>query len=179
MMFLDLTKVQEKLPNVTQDDLDTLERQIRAYTQNHFLIPQSYLKGLQWSDGRTLALESVRFLQVGDTIELWDTGINDGIYLIESIEASNNTITLDKSVRDTDENPDGYFGLVMYPEDLLGGAYDLIKFDQQGRQEYGVKQETVSRVSKTYYDTTESESRFGYPAFMTEFLEPYMQGSWE
>ena len=46
------------------------------------------------------------------------------------------------------------------------------------RSKTGIKSETLSRHSVTYYDMDHENSLDGYPASLVGFLEPYKQMRW-
>ncbi|ACI00367.1 gp7 [Listeria phage P40] len=171
-MFLDLATVNQTLPNITQNDLDALELNIRAYTSNHFLNRASYVRGLDFKDANSVVVDDATNFRVGDSIEIWNSGMNDGLHVIQSIDDYTLTFN-DPQFRDLSNIEHANLGLVQYPQDVLSGCMQLLEFDENGRPEFGVKQETVARTSMTYYDTTSLETRFSYPAFLTDFLTPY------
>ena len=68
--------------------------------------------------------------------------------------------------------------LVEYPADILSGVVKLLKYDAKMGDKLGLKSESVSRMSKTYYDVNASENIEGYPAALMSFLDKYKELRW-
>ncbi|WP_250320431.1 hypothetical protein [Streptococcus lutetiensis] len=67
---------------------------------------------------------------------------------------------------------------ISYPADVLAGVKKLIKYDSKMAGKIGVKSESISRHSVTYYDVTAAESQEGYPATLLGFLKKYKKLRW-
>ena len=64
---------------------------------------------------------------------------------------------------------------VQYPVDIQKGVIDLMLWEKENRSKVGVKSETLSRHSVTYYDQDANNSKMGYPVALLGFLTPYMK----
>ena len=61
---------------------------------------------------------------------------------------------------------------ITYPSDVKMGVVNLIDWELNNRSKVGIKSESLSRYSVTYYDM-DSNSEVGFPASMIGFLKPY------
>lgn len=145
--------------------VSALETAIRKYTNNLFhvrgCISQAVIK-----DGKII-LESPINLKVGDSVFLYSYSYENKVITIDDINEL--TLTVDEELR-VDEPVS--VGLIQYPDDIKMGVVNLIKWDISNREKVGVKSETISRWSVTYFDL-ESNSLLGYPASLLGFLKPY------
>ena len=64
---------------------------------------------------------------------------------------------------------------VIYPESVQEGVLNMLKWEFEMRSKTGIKSETLSRHSVTYFDMDASNSLDGYPASIVGFLDPYYQ----
>ena len=64
---------------------------------------------------------------------------------------------------------------VEYPADIKNGVLNLIKWDIKNRDKTGIKSETLSRYSVTYFDQDSDNQVMGYPVSLLGFLRPYMK----
>ena len=64
---------------------------------------------------------------------------------------------------------------VIYPADVKKGVIDLMIWEKNNRQKVGIKSETLSRHSVTYYDQDSNNQVMGYPVSLLGFLKPYMK----
>jgi hypothetical protein len=62
---------------------------------------------------------------------------------------------------------------VEYPADVKLGVVNLLKWDFGNRDKVGIKSETISRHSVTYFDIDSSNQVMGYPVSLLGFLESY------
>ena len=149
------------------DKLKAVELAIRAYTNNNF--QNRYVRFNAESLGNRLIGES-DFLKVGDTIQISQSCVNDGLYTIT--ELLDGTIVVDANLY---KYPDNLVTKVEYPANIWGGVVDLMKWEIANRQKVGIKSETLSRHSVTYYDQDVSNQVMGYPVSLLGFLKPYMK----
>lgn len=140
--------------------LEALETFIRKYTNNNFQNRNFRTVG-NIRNGK-LELFSALF-KTGDTIEISQSKYNDGIYVCgetpEMYDEENVLITK-----------------VIYPPAVVVGVANLIKWDVEHRDKIGVKSESLSRYSVTYYDLESGgNSVGGFPGGLVSFLKPYMK----
>lgn len=64
---------------------------------------------------------------------------------------------------------------VEYPADIRAGVLELLKWDIKNRPKTGVKSETLSRYSATYFDQDANNQVMGYPVALLGFLKPYIK----
>lgn len=177
-MIIPLQQAQRFDPNITQDQLDGFEASIRQITSNNFQVKDVRGHGITIAENvvsfkRDLLTKSVR---VGDTIEIYGAGINDGLYTIKDVNGL--LLTLDVAPRVSGVFREAIASLVVYPADVKVGIENLIKYDVKMGSKIGVKSETVSRMSTTYYDVNSAESTSGYPANLMNFIKKYEKMRW-
>ncbi len=99
---------------------------------------------------------------------LVDDLVNKGLYTVENVE--NGVIKLKESIYDF---KDSLIMKVVYPVDVVEGALDMLEWDLKMRGKVGIKSETLSRHSLTYFDMDSNNSEAGYPISLLGFLKPY------
>jgi hypothetical protein len=85
-------------------------------------------------------------------------------------EIGPDTTTVDKDLWSVDHN---LVTKVQYPYDIKMGIINLMKWEKNNRDKVGVKSETISRHSVTYFDQDASNQVMGYPVSLLGFLELY------
>lgn len=147
--------------------LEAIESLIRSYTNNNFQNRNMRINApiLQ---GRLLGHSP--YFSVGDTLQISQSLVNDGLCVITEI--TDETIAVDRSLYDF---PINTVTKVIYPADVQKGVIDLLVWESQNRQKVGIKSETLSRHSVTYYDQDASNQVMGYPVSLLGFLQPYMK----
>ena len=148
-----------------QNMLDGVEVLIRKYTNNNF--QNRNIRFLASSDEKIL--NGVHpFLKVGDTVQISESGVNDGLYLVTAVDAE--TTTVNKDLFPVDQN---LVTKVEYPVDVRMGVINLMKWEVTNRDKVGIKSESLSRHSVTYFDLDVNNQVMGYPVSMLGFLELY------
>lgn len=153
--------------SVIAEKLDAVELLIRAYTNNNF--QNRYVRFTAESLGNRL-LGTSDFLKVGDTVQISQSQVNDGLYVIAEI--GDDFVRVDK---DLYQYSDNLVTKVEYPADVRSGVIDLLKWEIKNRQKVGIKSETLSRYSVTYYDQDANNQVMGYPVALLGFLKPYIK----
>lgn len=166
----DLQKMDE-FSDFTEDNLNQMilaaENLIRAYTHNHF--HNRFVRFAAESSGTSI-LGVSEFLSEGDTVEISQSMVNDGIYTVSEI--SDGYTDLGSDLYDIEYN---LVTKVEYPEDVVQGVLNMLIWDVTNRDKVGIKSETLSRYSVTYYDQDANNSVMGYPVSLLGFLKPYMK----
>lgn len=145
--------------------LEAIENIVRRYTHNNFQNPR--VRFCATSDG--LCVDGYSdYLAVGDTVQITES-VNAGLCVIERIEGGKTYV--DKLLYPA---PSNVVTKVEYPPDIIEGVLNMLKWEINGRDKVGIKSETLSRHSVTYYDM-DSNSVMGYPAALLGFLRPYMR----
>lgn len=150
-----------------QNSLDAIELMIRKYTNNNF--QNRCIRFLCSSDGNTLNGSSA-FLKEGDTVQVSESGVNDGLYVITDV--MNDFVKVDKELFTAERN---LVTKVEYPKDVKIGVINMMKWEHRSRDKVGIKSETLSRHSVTYYDQDMNNQVMGYPVSILGFLKPYMK----
>jgi hypothetical protein len=147
--------------------LDSIEQMIRKYTNNNF--QNRNIRFLADSVG-TILNGSSPFLVEGDTIQVSESRVNDGLYVITDV--NDGSVTVDRPLFTADHN---LVTKVEYPADVKVGVINLMKWEVTNRNKVGIKQETISRHSVTYFDQDSNNQVMGYPVSLLGFLKPYMK----
>ncbi len=173
-MIIKLEDAHKFNDKVTQDELDGLEASIREITGNHFQFRAIRYHGLEFKDNQIIAKETRLIgIKAGDTIQVSDSIINNGLYVVLTVAGP--TITLESEVYEVYE-ADAYITLVKYPADIKAGVVKLLQYDKEMTGKTGVKSRTISRMSESYFDT--SESNGGYPKHLMQFIDKYKSLRW-
>ncbi|MBO5208067.1 MAG: hypothetical protein J6B68_01845 [Lachnospiraceae bacterium] len=147
--------------------LEAVESLIRSYTNNNF---QNRNMRIETPVVSGMIRGHSPFFKVGDTVQISQSMVNDGLYVIMGITGEG--IVLDKDLYDFPLNT---ITKVTYPADVQKGVIDLMIWEKGNRQKVGIKSETLSRHSVTYYDQDASNQVMGYPVSLLGFLKPYMK----
>ena len=153
--------------SVIAEKLDAVELLIRAYTNNNF--QNRYVRFTAASLGNRLFGTS-DFLKVGDTVQISQSKVNDGLYAITEID--DDFIRVNK---DLYRYSDNLVTKVEYPADVRSGVIDLLKWEIANRSKAGIQSETLSRHSVTYFNQDANNQVMGYPVALLGFLKPYIK----
>lgn len=171
-MILSVAEAKSFLPELStmsdellKQKLDAVEVMIRKYTNNNF--QNRNIRFLADSVG-TILNGSSPFLVEGDTIQVSESRVNDGLYVLTSV--SDESVVVDRPLFPVDRN---LVTKVEYPADVKLGVINLLKWDFTNREKVGIKSETISRHSVTYFDLDSSNQVMGYPVSLLGFLESY------
>lgn len=147
--------------------LKAVENLIRSYTNNNF-------------QNRTMRIEApvingiiqglCPYFRVGDTVQISQSKVNDGLF--EIIEIADTAIKVNGELYDF---PTNIVTKVIYPSDVQKGVIDLMIWEKENRHKVGIKSETLSRHSVTYYDQDSNNQVMGYPVSLLGFLKPYVK----
>lgn len=153
--------------HIMKDRLDAIEILVRKYTNNNF-----QNKNIRFlASSMTDRLNGVSpFLKVGDTVQISESIVNDGLYIIKEI--GDDYTMIDKEIFAV---PNNLVTKVEYPKDVQEGIINLMKWEQTNRKKVGIKSETLSRHSVTYYDQDANNQVMGYPVSLLGFLDSYMK----
>lgn len=147
--------------------LEAIEGLIRSHTNNNF---QNRNMRIEAPVENGTVQGHSPFFEVGDTVQISQSMVNDGLYVI--VEITGERIVLDKDLYDF---PFNTITKVIYPADVQKGVIDLMIWEKGNRQKVGIKSETLSRHSVTYYDQDASNQVMGYPVSLLGFLKPYIK----
>lgn len=164
---MDLPELRNQTESEIAEKLDAIERMIRAYTNNNF--QNRNVRFVAESRGDRL-LGTSAFLRVGDTVQISQSRVNDGLYMVA--EKIGNDIRIDKELFPV---PDNLITKVEYPADIREGVLNLLKWEVENRKKAGIQSETLSRHSVTYITQDALNQVMGYPAMLMGFLKPYIK----
>lgn len=150
-----------------QQKLDTLEVMIRSYSNNNF--QNKNIRFLADSVG-TILNGSSPFLKVGDTIQVSESRVNDGLYVVTDINPD--TVVVDKPLFPVDHN---LVTKIQYPLDVVQGVINMLKWQVTLGDKVGIASETISRHSVTYFNQDAQNQVMGFPVSLLGFLQPYMK----
>ena len=163
--------------SITQDDLDAFEVAFRSLTNNSFQNKHIRFKDIEFVGENLIAVKDpIAGIKTGDTIEVNYSHYNDGLYVIESIDGKQ--ITVQGTPFFVANTGGSMLTLVQYPADIARGIKKLIAYDKKMASKIGIKSESISRMSTTYYDVNASENIDGYPASLLSFLTKYEKMRW-
>ena len=163
--------------SITQDNLDALETSVRELTNNNFQNVHIRFKGIEFMANNLIAVkDTIVGLKVGDTIEVNYSHYNDGLFVIEEIAGKQ--IKVQGTPFFVANTGGSMLTLVQYPADVTRGIKKLIAYDKKMASKVGIKSESISRMSITYYDVNASENVDGYPASLVSFLTKYEKMRW-
>lgn len=147
--------------------LDALESLVRSYTNNNF---QNRSMRIEAPASGGVLLGHSPYFKVGDTVQISQSMVNDGLYEIKEITET--TIAVNGDLFDFPVNT---VTKVIYPADVRKGVLDLLMWEKNNRHKVGIKSETLSRHSVAYYDQDSNNQTMGYPVSLLGFLKPYMR----
>lgn len=150
---------------IMKKKLDAVELLVRKYTNNNF--QNRNIRFLADSVGTILNGMSP-FLKIGDTIQVTESRVNDGLYVVTDVNES--SVVVDRPMFPVEHN---LVTKVEYPIDVQMGVINMMKWEVTNRNKVGIKSETLSRHSVTYYDQDKNNQVMGYPVTLLGFLEPY------
>lgn len=148
-----------------QKKLNALEILIRKYTNNNF--QNRYIRFTASSLGNKI-MGCHPFNRVGDTIQISESNVNDGLYVIK--EVADDFIRLDKDLFTVEHN---LVTKIEYPADVQQGVIKMLQWDVESMNRVGIKSETLSRHSVTYFDQDKNNQVMGFPVSLLGFLEVY------
>lgn len=160
----------DKTDAILEAQLQALELLIRKYTNNNF---QDRSRRFKCNvSGETGLQYASTLFKVGDTVQLSESALNEGLYTITSIDLENGCMGLNEAL--TDEL-NVLVTKVVYPMDVKIGAVNMLKWDIENRDKVGIQSETISRHSVTYFNMDGDNSSMGYPKSLIGFLKPYIK----
>lgn len=146
--------------------LKAIEQTIRKYTNNNFQ-NKGYRRTADIVGG-LFVVEALNPFNVGDTIQISESGLNAGLYTITS--ADDCTFTVDDAVID---EKDVLITKVEYPENVIDCALNLLEWEIKHRDKVGIQSETLSRHSVTYFAQDANNQVMGYPVSLLGCLKAY------
>ncbi len=146
--------------------LAAIENAIRAYTNNNFQAV-AYRRTADIVGGLFVVPDGVLF-SVGDTVQISESGLNPGLYTVASV--SDTSFTVEEDVVD---EAAVLVTKVVYPDDVVDCAINLLEWEVNNRSKVGIQSETLSRHSVTYFAQDANNQIMGYPVSLLGGLKPY------
>ena len=150
-----------------QRKLNGIESLIRTYTNNNFQVRSKRLEAP--SAGGKICGTLGALIREGDTVQITES-VNDGLYVV--IEIADGCMTLDVPIMDAANNR---VTKIEYPAAVVSGVVDLLRWEIANRKKVGIKTETLSRHSVTYFDQDANNQLLGYPPSLLGFLSPFVK----
>jgi putative uncharacterized protein gp41 len=175
-MIIQLSEAMEIDKSISKADLDAYETTIRNLTNNNFQNRSIRNQSLTFHENVIEMRRPLKGVRVGDTIEVNDSIYNDGLYVVDSI--SGNKIYVQGSDFIEDSNHKAIVTKVEYPSDIAFGLKNILRYRVKMGDKLGIKSETVSRMSTTYYDVNATDNIDGLPSSLYSFLDKYRRLRW-
>ena len=148
--------------------LKAIEQAIRSYTHNNF--QDRDCRRTADIVGGSFYVEALTPFEVGDTVQISESGLNKGLFTVASVYDS--YFTVEEAVKD---EKDVLVTKIVYPDDVIDCAVNLLAWEVQNRDKVGIQSETLSRHSVTYFNMDGDNSIMGYPKSLMGALKPYMK----
>ena len=148
--------------------LKAIEQTIRSHTHNNF--QNRDYRRIADIVGGSFYVEALTPFEVGDTVQISESGLNKGLFTVATVEDC--YFTVEESVKD---EKDVLVTKVEYPADVIECAFDLLDWDLNHGNKVGIQSETLSRHSVTYFNMDGENSIMGYPRSLMGALRPYMK----
>lgn len=154
---------------LVQAKLDGLESLIRMYTNNNF---QNRNIRIECPSMDSYLIASPTYLKVGDTVQITNSKINDGLYVIKEI--SDNQIKLDKDIYDCENQ---LVTKIEYPKAVISTLVNILSWDEKYGSKMGIQSESIGRHSVSYFSQNDQNSLGGYPIHLFNPLKQFMMAS--
>lgn len=146
--------------------LTAVEQTIRAYTNNNFQ-DRDYRRTADIVGG-LFVVEALTPFQIGDTVQISESTLNKGLFTVAS--ADDSTFAVEEAVKD---EKDILVTKIEYPADVVACCCSLMEWEVNNRGKVGIKSETLSRHSVTYFDQDANNQVMGYPVSLLGCLRAY------
>lgn len=146
--------------------LKSIEQTIRKYTNNNF--QDRAFRRVANIEGNLFVCENSHLFEVGDTVQVSESELNKGLFVIETI--SNCNFTVEESVKDEQKV---LVTKISYPDDVVDCCLNLLEWEIKHRGKVGIQSETLSRHSVTYFNQDNGNQVMGYPASLLGCLKAY------
>ena len=147
--------------------LKAIEQVIRKYTNNNFQ-DRGYRTKADIFDGELFTTFDAPFV-VGDTIQITESTYNGGVYTVTETDGTTFTVS-DDTLKDEECV---LVTKIVYPADVIDCCVNLLEWEKNNRAKVGIKSETLSRHSVTYFDQDSSNQVMGYPVSLLGCLRAY------
>lgn len=158
--------------DVIKNRLNSIEAVIREFTHNNFQNRDIRFKAS--SDGYDLACEPL-FIKVGDTVQISQSKVNDGLYVVDMV--ADDRLTVDRELFTV---PFNLVTKIEYPADVVQCAVDLFEWKKNFGAKIGIKSEseTLSRHSESVTYEDSATLFMGYPVGILSGLSLHKKARW-
>ncbi len=146
--------------------LKAIEQTIRSYTNNNFQ-DRAHRRTADIVGG-LFVCEALTPFSVDDTVQISESKLNKGLYVVTS--ADDSTFTVAEDVAD---EKNVLVTKIVYPDDVVECALNLLEWEINHRDKVGIQSETLSRHSVTYFNMDGDNSLMGYPKSLLGGLKAY------
>lgn len=146
--------------------LKAVEQTIRAYTNNNF--QNRCCRRTADIVGGLLHVEALTPFEVGDTVQISESCLNEGLFTV--ISAEDSYFMVKETVKDEKEV---LVTKIEYPDDVIDCCINLMEWEKNNRSKVGIQSETLSRHSVTYFNQDSANQVMGYPVSLLGCLKPY------
>ncbi len=148
----------ELTDNVIVSRLKAIEQVIRAYTNNNF--QNRTARFAAESAEFSVLCGASPFIRVGDTVQISQSGVNDGLYTVMEVTADQTVVDGDLFIF-----PKNVVTKIEYPADVVQCAVDLFQWKMEFGAKIGIKSEseTLSRHSESVTYEDSATLFMGYP----------------
>ena len=150
-----------------KDRLDALESLVRSYTNNNF--QNRNIRVYCSSENNVLNCDPTYF-KVGDTVQISNSKVNDGLYVIENVLSDG--LVLDGSLFDISRQT---VTKIEYPKAVVNTVVELLKWESNYGDKRGIQSESIGRHSVTYVSQNDDNSFGGYPRALFSTLNQYQK----
>ena len=147
--------------------LKAIEQAIRSYTHNNF--QDRDCRRTADIIGGSFYVEALTPFEIDDTIQISGNS-NKGLYTVTSVDESSF-----KVLEDVKDESGVLVTKIVYPDDVVDCAFNLLGWELNNREKVGIQSETLSRHSVTYFNMDGDNSIMGYPKSLIGALKPYMK----
>lgn len=171
-MIISVEKAKELIDLATWSDdkirmkLEAIEQTIRAYTNNNF--QDRDCRRSADIIGGSFYVEALTPFEVGDTVQISESGLNKGLFTVAAVDDS--YFTVEENVKD---EKDVLVTKVAYPADVIACCVNLMEWEAKNREKVGIQSETLSRHSVTYFNQDSANQTMGYPVSLLGCLKSY------
>ena len=159
----------DELDDLVRSKLDSLESLIRLYTNNNF---QNRNIRVDCPSVDNCLIGASPYFRVGDTVQISNSKINDGLYVITEI--SDNTIKLDNNIYDCESQ---LVTKIEYPKAVISTIVNIMRWDERYGSKMGIQSESIGRHSVSYFSQNDQNSLGGYPIHLFNPLKQFMMAS--
>lgn len=171
-MIISVDQLQEfvELKGLTDEKIEmklkAIEQTVRSYTNNNF--QNRCIRASCPVMNQKLYCDIIPGLSVGDTVQITESRFNNGLYVVSQMDGK--FIILEDELID---EPHVLFTKIEYPDDVVSCCISLMEWEVKNREKVGIKSETLSRHSVTYFDQDANNQIMGYPVSLLGCLKAY------